>query len=111
MLTTIQACCTLRTTMGLAENVLSKNICFYKYAHNSSPKGSPDMILTAFEMKFDEKKDEMPPKARRFPTKSKNMQKISKMQQEIDPARPPERGLGGAARREEKKSLGIRAPC
>ena len=36
---------------------------FYKYAHILGPKGSPDMILTAFDMKFDEKKDEIPPEA------------------------------------------------
>ena len=47
--------------MGLTENVLRKNICFYKYGHNPGPRGSPDMILTAFEVKFHKKKDELPP--------------------------------------------------
>ena len=36
---------------------------FYKYAHILDPKGSPDMILSAFDIKFDEKKDEIPPRA------------------------------------------------
>ena len=49
--------------MGLTQSVLSKNICFYKYAHNSGPKGSPDTILAAFDVKFHEKKDELPPEA------------------------------------------------
>ena len=34
---------------------------FYKFAHNSSQNGFPDIILTAFDGKFDEKKDEIPP--------------------------------------------------
>ena len=33
--------------------------------------GSPDMILTAFDGKFDEKKDELPPRACRPPNKLK----------------------------------------
>ena len=49
--------------MGLKQNVLGKNICFYKYAYNSGLRGRPDMILTAFDMKFHEKKDELPPEA------------------------------------------------
>ena len=31
---------------------------FYKNGHNSGPSGSPDMILTAFDVKFQEKKNE-----------------------------------------------------
>ena len=50
--------------MGLTQNFLSKNVCFYKYAQNSGPRGFPDMILTAFDVKFHEKKDELPPEAR-----------------------------------------------
>ena len=50
-------------TMGLTQRVLGTNICFYKYAHNSVPRGSPDMILTAFDVEFHEKKDELPPRA------------------------------------------------
>ena len=34
-----------------------------KNCHNSGPRGSPDMILMAFDVKFDEKKDEIPPRA------------------------------------------------
>ena len=54
---------TLFLTMGLTQHVLSTNICFYKYAHNSGPNESPDMILTTFDVKFHEKKDELPPDA------------------------------------------------
>ena len=46
---------------------LYKNICLYKYGHNSGPSKSPDMILTAFYVNLSEKKDEMPPKACRPP--------------------------------------------
>ena len=53
-------------TKGIAFPDLS-DLCekhmFYKIGHNSSSRGSPDMILTAFEMKFHEKKDVIPPKA------------------------------------------------
>ena len=49
--------------MGLTQFNLSKNICFYKYVHNSGPRGSPDMILTAFDVTIHEKKDELPPEA------------------------------------------------
>ena len=34
---------------------------FIKNCHNSSKSRSPDMILTAFDGKFDETKDEIPP--------------------------------------------------
>ena len=33
----------------------------HKNCHNLVKNGSPDMILTPFEGKFDEKKDEIPP--------------------------------------------------
>ena len=53
-------------TKGIAFPDLS-DLCekhmFYKIGHNSSPRGSPDMILTAFDVKFHEKKDEIPPRA------------------------------------------------
>ena len=75
----IQAFCILRIpfdivfdpflTMGLTQNVLSKNVCFYKYAHNSVPRGSPDMSLIVFDGKFHEKSDEIPPRACRPPKK------------------------------------------
>ena len=38
---------------------------------NGVKNGSPDMILTAFEGKFHEKKDEIPPRACRPPYTSK----------------------------------------
>ena len=34
---------------------------FYKLGYISGPKRSPDMILSAFDVKFDETKDGMPP--------------------------------------------------
>ena len=88
--------------MGLTQFNLSKNICFYKYAHNSGPKGSRDMILTAFDMKFDEKKDELPPQAWNPQTKIKKTQKTQKNATrmgppESSPARPLVRGVRGAA--------------
>ena len=53
-------------TKGIAFPDLS-DLCekhmFYKIGHNSGPRGSPDMILTAFDVKFHEKKDELPPEA------------------------------------------------
>ena len=45
---------------------------FYKYAHIFGPKGSPDMSLRAFDVKFDEKKDEIPSRACRPSKKLKN---------------------------------------
>ena len=48
--------------MGLTQHVLGKNIRFYEYAHNSGPRGSPDMIVSAFYVKL-KKRDEIPPKA------------------------------------------------
>ena len=61
--------------MGLTQNVLSKNVCFYKYAHNSGPRRSPDMILTAFDVKFHAQKDEIPPRACRPPKKFQKFKK------------------------------------
>ena len=49
--------------MVITQFNLSKNICFYENAHNSRPRGSPDMITTPFDMKIHEKKDEIPPEA------------------------------------------------
>ena len=51
---------TLFFTMGLTKNVLGEHISFYKYAHKSGSRGSPDMILSAFYVKFYEEKDELP---------------------------------------------------
>jgi len=80
---------------------------------------SPDMILTAFDGKFHEKKDEIPPKACRPPkTLKKNnvekvdTQKVEKKQrrQRGSPvpssARPPARaGVRGAAASRKKYIL------
>ena len=38
----------------MAQFNLYTNLYFYKYAHNSGPKGSPDMILSAYHVKFDD---------------------------------------------------------
>ena len=57
--------------MSLNEFNLSTNVCFYKYAHNSGTRGSPDMILTAFDVKFNEKQNELPPEACRPSNKPK----------------------------------------
>ena len=86
-------------TMCLTQNVLSKHVCFYKYAHNSVPRGSADLILIAFDGKFHGKKDEIPPRACR-PSK-----KFQKMYLEMGPppARPPERGVRGASSWKKKK--------
>ena len=69
------------------------------------------MILTAFDVKFHEKKDEIPPRACRPP---KIFQKFKKMDLEMGPppARPPERGVRGAAapREEEKGGSGGQRP-
>ena len=42
----------LFSTMVIAQFNLYTNICFQKYAYNLGPKGSPDMILSAFHVKF-----------------------------------------------------------
>ena len=38
-----------------------QNSHIYKYGHKWGRKWVPDMIRVAFERKFDEKKDEIPP--------------------------------------------------
>ena len=55
---------------------------FYKYAHILGPKRSPDVMLNAFDVKFDEKKDEIPPKACRASKKLKN-----KNVEKVDPTK------------------------
>ena len=108
MLTKIQSFCTLRTpfdklltlflTMGLTQFNLSKNISFYNYAHNSGARGSPDMILSAFDVKFNEKKDEIPPRACRpfqpfcpfRPFRLSKTQKSSKVNKFAKHVHPPE---------------------
>ena len=38
--------------MVITQSGLIKNICFYKYAHNSGPRGFPDMIFSTFDVIF-----------------------------------------------------------
>ena len=111
--------------MGITQSDLFKNIDFYKYAHNSGSRLSPEMILSAFDEKLDEKKDEIPPDACRPSEKLKknNLQEVDPQKvkrnsvQKVDPkklkktnvqeATPPfvrpSGGPGGAAPREAKK--------
>ena len=79
---------------------LYKNMSFYKYAHNPGQKKSPDMILTAFHMEFHERKDEIPPKARKPQKLIPEIPKITRMHEEMDPSTAPP---GGAAPREKRK--------
>ena len=79
---------------------LHTNVFFSKYAHNSGPRGSPDMILTAFDAKFHEKKDQLPPEARNPQTKITKTQKNKKcnpkwIPQTLRPLGRPCRGSGG----------------
>ena len=55
----------------------SRNDHIYKNGHNVE-NGSPDMILVAFERKFDETKNEIPPRVCRPSTKLKknNVEKV-----------------------------------
>ena len=79
MSTKIEACCTLRRPFDIVVDTLFnrgchpiqplQNVRFYKYGHNSGPRGAPDTFLSAFDVNFHEKKDEIPPRARR-PSKS-----------------------------------------
>ena len=50
---------------------------------------SPDMILTPFDRKFDERKDEIPPRACRPPNKlnKNNVDKVDHQQVEQQPCR------------------------
>ena len=90
--------------MGLSQNVLSNNICLYKFAHKSGPRGFPDMSLSAFCVKFNEKKVEVPPRACR-PQKVKKKNNVQDMglknkknnvhKKGSPPARPPEPGSAG----------------
>ena len=63
-----------------------KNVCFYEYGHNSGPRGSPDMILTAFDVKFHEKKKELPPRACRPPKKFQKFKKIMHLEMGVQGA-------------------------
>ena len=59
----------LRGSLSPTFPTFAKKHMFYKIGHNSGPKGAPDMILTALDVKFHEKKYEIPPRACR-PSKS-----------------------------------------
>ena len=61
--------------------------------------GSPDMILTAFDVTFHDKKDETPPKTIRPQTKYKKTKKTTNVHvsKGPSPARPPKRGVREAA--------------
>ena len=50
---------------------ISKIVTFLNMVISGVKNGSPDMILTTFDGKFDEKKDEIPPGACRPPYTSK----------------------------------------
>ena len=85
-LTTIQTFCTLRTTfdivcnalltMGLTQHVLSKNICFYKYAHNSCPRGPQTWFWMHSTWNFTRKKMRYLPRPETHKQKYKNIQQI-----------------------------------
>ena len=47
-------------------NDLCTSTYFYKYDPISSPRGGPDMILSVFRMKFDDKQNEILPRACRL---------------------------------------------
>ena len=64
--------------MGITQFKRYKIYVFINMAITRVKNGSPDMILTAFDGKFHEKKDELPPKACRPPNKMKknNVDKV-----------------------------------
>ena len=84
--------------MVITQFNLYTSICFYKYAHNSLPRGSPDMIFNAFDVKFLVKNDGMRPRPCRplnkMPSKSKKNDNASRNE-----SRPSARAgdPGGAA--------------
>ena len=49
--------------MGITQFKRYKIFVFMNMAITRVKNGSPDMILTAFDWKFHEKKDELPPEA------------------------------------------------
>ena len=57
--------------MGITQFNLYKMYAFINMVITRVKNGSPDMILTAFDGKFDEKNDEIPPGAHRPPYTSK----------------------------------------
>ena len=64
--------------MGITQFKRYKIYVFINMAITRVKNGSPDMILTAFDWKFHEKKDELPPEACRPPNKLKknNVDKV-----------------------------------
>ena len=55
--------------MGITQFKSYKMYVFMNMLRTNVKNVSPDMILTAFDGKFQEKKDELPPKACRPPNK------------------------------------------
>ena len=53
----------LRGSLSPTFPTFAKKHMFYKIGHNSGPRGSPDMILTAFDVKFHDTKNEIPARA------------------------------------------------
>ena len=96
--------------MAVTQFSLYKNVDLYKYAHNSGTKGSPDMILSAFDVKCHEKKKEIHLRARRPPTKNNKNHEQNKIATQNGsprtPARPPVRGVQGAAAPWEEEKVG-----
>ena len=81
--------------MTITQFNLYTNICFYKYAHDAGLRESLGLILNAFDVKFHEKKKEIPPRACRPPNKFKKFGK-----NEVGNGQPPRRknrGFRGAA--------------
>ena len=90
MSTKMQAFCTLRTPFDISSNALFnhgyhpiqplQNVRFINMVITRATNGSPDMICMAFDGKFKEKKDEIPPEACR------PLQKLKKNNvQQVDP--------------------------
>ena len=93
--------------MLITQSDLIKNKCFYKYAHNSGPRRSPDMILNAFYVKFCAWNDGIHPEAwnlqKQEPKTKKQMQPKMEPPEPAPAPRPSARagGPGGAAPREQ----------
>ena len=70
--------CFYRYGHNWGESELSKMFTFMKMVITRVTNGSPDMILTAFDGKFHEKKDELPPEAHRHlkMLKQNNVEKV-----------------------------------
>ena len=113
--TEIQPLCTLRTPFDIVLNALlnyddyhptrpCKTHMFYKYAHISGPRGSPDMNLNAFLGKFHASKNGIRPRAWRHPNSNPKCRKIQnicirKRRPRRLPVRSPEPGVWQAAAR------------